>query len=63
MSFYGKRHSVVSVVQHVNGMFSESFKKFHIILSDFKIFFATREAPIASGKRDIRLLSKLREGV
>ncbi|ONI57820.1 hypothetical protein N499_0508 [Wolbachia pipientis wVitA] len=35
----------------VSGMFSGSSKKFHIILSDFKIFFATREAPIASGKR------------
>ncbi|GFY65362.1 uncharacterized protein TNIN_38641 [Trichonephila inaurata madagascariensis] len=34
-----------------SGMFSASSKNFHIILSDFKIFFATREAPIASGKR------------
>jgi hypothetical protein len=34
-------------------MLSGSSNNFHIIVSDFKMFFVTLEAQIASGKRDI----------
>ncbi|GFY65192.1 hypothetical protein TNIN_36941 [Trichonephila inaurata madagascariensis] len=52
MNFYGKRHNVEFAVQHgcLSANVFWSSKNSTSFFPDFKIFFATREAPIASAR-------------